>query len=91
LTHRKPILPQIKNLLLSEYYKFFNKKYYKLADPYYGKKPDVLNKMAVAALLKDNKKLAEELWEEATEEYEKHFDTILNYNLYKWRNAIITD
>lgn len=47
--------------------------------------------MAVAALLKDNKKLAEELWEEATEEYEKHFDTILNYNLYKWRNAIITD
>jgi hypothetical protein len=44
---------------MAEYFKFFNKKYYKLADPYFGKKQDVLNKMALAALLKSNKKLAE--------------------------------
>ena len=55
----------------------------KLTNPYYGNKLDALNKMAVVVLLIDNKKL--------DEEYEKHFDKILNYNLYKWRNAIITD
>lgn len=76
---------------MSEYYKNFNKKYYKLADPYFGKKPDVLNKMALAALLKCNKQLAEKYWEEAIEEYENHYETHINYNLYKWRNALITN
>lgn len=47
--------------------------------------------MAIAALLIDKHKLAENYWGIAMDEYEKHFDTLVNFNLYKWRNAMITD
>jgi hypothetical protein len=44
LTQRKGKLGTIRALLLKEYMKFFNKPYYKLGEPFIGKRADVLNK-----------------------------------------------
>lgn len=50
ITQRKGILTGIRQLLMKFHSKFFNKTYYKMGEPYIGKKSDILNKMAIAAL-----------------------------------------
>lgn len=81
----------IRNLLITEHGKFFNKAYYKQADPFIGKRSDILNKMAIASLFQDKQQQAEKLWEEAFALNEKHFDTRVNYAMYRWKYALITD
>jgi hypothetical protein len=71
--------------------KFFNKTYYKMGEPYIGKMSDILNKMAIAALFQDKQEEAEELWHQALEMYPKHFDTKVNYEMYRWKYGIISD
>jgi hypothetical protein len=47
--------------------------------------------MAIAALFQQRYPEAEELWEEAMELNPKHYDTKVNYELYRWKHAKITD
>lgn len=35
---------------MREHAKYFNKSFFKMAEPFVGKKQDVLNKMAIAAM-----------------------------------------
>ena len=46
------MLSAIRVLLIKEHCKFFQKKFYKLEEPFIGKQIDVLNKMAVASLFR---------------------------------------
>jgi len=73
------------NLLIHHYVKIFNKPYYKLAEPFIGKQSDVLNKIAIAALYRDEIELAEQYWSDATELNPEHFDTKVNYEMYQWQ------
>jgi TolA-binding protein len=62
--------------------KFFNKSYYKMGEPFIGKKSDILNKLAIAALFRDQPKEAEDLWSEAIDKYPNHFETRVNFEMY---------
>lgn len=62
-----------------------------MGEPFIGKKIDVANKLAIAQLLKDNNEAAEEIWLKALEENPTHFDTKVNYEMFRWKNAIISD
>lgn len=53
ITQRKGKLAHIRNLLITEHAKFFDKKYYKMGEPYIGKTSELLNKKAIAALFRD--------------------------------------
>ena len=77
--------------MISAYSKFFNKTYYKMIEPYIGKQCDTYNKMAIASLLQDNTTQAEEYWCRSLEMYPDHFDTQVNYELFKWRYADTSD
>lgn len=50
ITQRRGLLAGLRDMLIAEHAKFFDKPYYKLAEPYVGKTSDILNKMAIAAL-----------------------------------------
>ena len=77
--------------MISAHSKFFNKTYYKMGEPYIGKECDTLNKMAIASLLRDNTAEAEEYWVKSLALYPNHFDTQVNYELFRWRFAMISD
>lgn len=62
-----------------------------MSEPYIGKECDTLNKMAIASLLRDNVNEAEEFWSKSLDLYPNHFDTQVNYELFKWGFAIISD
>ena len=47
--------------------------------------------MAVAALCQDNFQDAEGYWEDAIRQFPNHFDSKVNYALYQWKHAKITD
>ena len=86
-------LSSIRQLLLNNYTQFFKKPYYKMQEPFEGKMIDVKNKRAVAGFM--NNKLEEvnahKLWEEALSVNNEHFDSLINFNLYLWQNALISD
>ena len=69
-------------MLIAAHAKFFDKTYYKMIDPYIGKKTDILNKLAIANLFQGNRDDAEEYWEQSLELNPKHYDTLVNYALY---------
>ena len=52
ITNRKGKLQSIRKLLIREYKKYFEKTYYKMENPFIGKRADVLNKMGVVAFFK---------------------------------------
>ena len=52
-------------MLIAAHAKFFDKTYYKMIDPYIGKKTDVLNKLAIANLFRGNIDDAEEYWSQS--------------------------
>jgi len=54
ITQRKGKLAGIRQLLIKEHSKFFNKTYYKMGEPFVGKKTDILNKLAIASLFQAN-------------------------------------
>lgn len=84
-------MTKIRKLMISAHSKFFNKTYYKMGEPYIGKECDTLNKMAIASLLRDNTAEAEEYWIKSLDLYPNHFDTQVNYELFRWRFAMISD
>ena len=47
--------------------------------------------MAIAALFRDKIQEAEQLWEQALDRYPTHFDTKVNFELYRWKHALTTD
>ena len=59
--------------------------------PVIGKRVDVCNKKAVMALCRFEDDLALKCWEEALSMKEEHFDTQINYLIYKWKEANISD
>lgn len=87
ITQRKGKLAHIKRLLIKDYLKFFQRPFYKMELPVVGKRADVCNKKAIMALSRGDEDLALQLWEEALAMNEEHFDTLINYLIYKWKNA----
>jgi hypothetical protein len=59
--------------------------------PVVGKRTDVCNKKAIAALSRGEEELALKHWEEAMQMKDEHFDTKLNYLMFKWRSGQISD
>lgn len=55
--------------------------------PVVGKRADVCNKKAIMALSRGDEEMALKHWEEALGMKDAHFDTMVNYLIYKWRNA----
>jgi hypothetical protein len=55
--------------------------------PVVGKRTDVCNKKAIMALCRGEEDLALKYWEEAQQMKDEHFDTSMNYLIYKWRIA----
>lgn len=55
MSQSKGKLATIRNLLIKEHSKYFNKPFYKQGEPFVGKQLDVLNKKALAAYLHENK------------------------------------
>ena len=84
-------MTKIRKLMISAYSKFFNKSYYKMGEPYIGKQCDTLNKMAVASLLQDQTTEAEEFWTKSLDLFPCHFDSQVNYELFRWRYAFTSD
>jgi hypothetical protein len=72
---------------LKEYIKFFQRPFYKMELPVIGKRADVCNKKAIMALSRGEDELALKFWEEALNMKDAHFDTQINYLIYKWRMA----
>lgn len=91
ISQRKGKLQAIRQILIKEYLKFFQKPFYKMELPVIGKRVDVCNKKAVMALSRLEDDLALKYWEEALSMNEDHFDTQVNYLVYKWREANISD
>lgn len=65
ISQRKGKLQNIKRLLIKEYKKFFNRPFYKMEQPFIGKRADVYNKKAIMALCKNDDASAVKFWEEA--------------------------
>ena len=87
ITQRKGKLQNIKKLLIKDYKKFFQRPFYKMELPVVGKRTDVCNKKAIMALCRGEEDLALKYWEEAQQMKDEHFDTSMNYLIYKWRIA----
>lgn len=87
ITQRKGKLTSIKRLLIRDYLKFFQRPFYKMELPVVGKRADVSNKKAIMALSRGEEDQALKLWEDALAMKEEHFDTLINYLIYKWKNA----
>jgi len=47
--------------------------------------------MAIAALFQEKIQEAEDLWEQGLERFPDHFDLKVNYEMYRWKYAVITD
>ena len=62
-----------------------------MGEPYIGKQCDTLNKMAIASLFRDNIEEAEEYWTKSLDLYPNHFDTLVNYEMFRWRYAFVSD
>ena len=62
-----------------------------MEQPVIGKRTDVCNKKAIMAISRGEEALALKCWEDALTMKEEHFDTHLNYLIYKWRNAMFSD
>lgn len=62
-----------------------------MEQPVIGKRTDVCNKKAIMALSRGEEALALKYWEDALLMKDEHFDTHLNYLIYKWRIALFSD
>ena len=59
--------------------------------PVIGKRTDVCNKKAIIALSRGEDELALKLWEDAIKMKDEHFDSKMNFLMYKWRTGVIAD
>ncbi|TNV71391.1 hypothetical protein FGO68_gene11587 [Halteria grandinella] len=92
ISQRKGKLQTIKKLLIRDYKKFFHRQFYKMELPVIGKRTDVCNKKAIMALSRGEDELtALKHWEDAIAMKDEHFDTQLNYLLYQWKCAHLSD
>lgn len=76
---------------MKDYLKFFQRPFYKMELPVIGKRADVCNKRAIMAICRGEEDVALKLWEEALNMKDQHLDTKLNYLIFQWRNAHISD
>ena len=88
---RKGKLKQIRQTLIVEFKKFFQRSFYKLETPFVGKKSDVLNKRGAVALFNKNESEAIRYWHEAKQLNDSHFDSHANYIMFMWTTGKITD
>ena len=65
--------------------------FYKMELPVIGKRTDVCNKKAIIALSRGEDDEALRLWEEAIKMKDEHFDSKMNFLMYKWRTGSISD
>ena len=93
ITSRKGKLAKIRKLLITEYKKYFKKAFYKMETPFVGKKADVLNKQAIVALFhqRDVETKAIDLWTQAMQVQDTHFDSKCNEVMFRWSTAKIPD
>lgn len=91
ITQRKGRLHAIRKLLIREYKKFFQKPFYKMEQPYVGKKADVFNKKGIVALFNNKEGEALKCWSEARILSDRHFDSQCNFCLYRWSTGRISD
>jgi hypothetical protein len=91
ISQRKGKLQNIKKLLIKDYKKFFMRPFYKMELPVIGKRTDVCNKKAIIALSRGEDDEALRLWEEAIKMKDEHFDSKMNFLMYKWRTGTISD
>jgi hypothetical protein len=63
ITQRKGKLTHIRKLLIREFKKYFQKTFYKMENPFVGKKADVLNKKGIVAFFNREQEKAVESWE----------------------------
>lgn len=93
ITQRKGKLQHIRKLLIAEYKKFFKRTFYKMENPYVGKKADVLNKKGIISLFhrKGEDNVALNYWQEAELLNDRHFDSKCNFVMFRWSTAKITD
>ena len=92
ITQRKGKLQHIRKLLIREYKKFFNKEYYKMENPFMGKRADVLNKRGIVSLFHGGKEGdALHYWAEAQKLKDRHYDSRWNYCMHRWSSGVISD
>ena len=77
--------------MIKDYKKFFMRPFYKMELPVIGKRTDVCNKKAIIALSRGEDELALKLWEDAIKMKDEHFDSKMNFLMYKWRTGVIAD
>jgi len=91
ITQRKGKLKSIRTYLIAEFKKFFTRSFYKMADPFVGKKADIFNKRGTVALFNRKEEEALNYWGEAKMLNDRHFDSTCNYVMYRWSSGRITD
>lgn len=84
ITLRKGKLQSIRKLLIREYKKYFQKPFYKMEQPFIGKRADVLNKQGVVAFFNKRTEEAVSLWNQAIQLSEQHFDAHTNHSMFLW-------
>lgn len=91
ITQRKGKLKNIRTYLIAEFKKFFTRTFYKMEQPFVGKKADVFNKRGIVALFNRQEEEALNYWKEAMLLKDSHFDSTCNRVMYMWSSGRITD
>ena len=91
ITQRKGKLQHIRKLLIREYKKYFQRPFYKMEDPFVGKKADVYNKNGIVALFHNKEGEALRCWQEARLIHDRHFDCQCNFCMHRWSTGVIGD
>ena len=91
ITQRKGKLKSIRRTLIQEFKRFFARTFYKMEQPFFGKKADVMNKRGTVALFNRDTETAMAYWEQAKRLNDKHFDSTCNFVMYEWSTGRITD
>jgi len=77
--------------LIREYKKYFQRPFYKMEDPFVGKKADVYNKNGIVALFHNKEGEALRCWQEARLIHDRHFDSQCNFCMHRWSTGVIGD
>ena len=78
-------------MLIREYKKYFQRPFYKMEQPFVGKKADVYNKRGIVALFRNREGEALSMWQEARLISDRHFDSQCNYVMHRWSTGKISD
>lgn len=91
ITQRKEKLQKIKKLLIQQYKHFFNKPFYKFEQPFVSQRPEVLNRKAVFAFLREEFDQAQNFWKQAVDMDEQDLPAKINSLLMNWQAGVIDE